>query len=126
MFRRIFVFATVLILAAGCSSTGNLGFVSKSVADPGALLTSGKNYKEIGPSKGRACRYIFLGVIPYGDSSASAAVNDALAKSGGDALLNISVTSSLYSLIPIYNVVCWTCTDVEGVSIKYEAPTKTN
>ena len=114
------------LLMAGCSSTGNLGLISKSAADPGSLVTSGRNYKEIGPANGQACRYILVGIIPWGDSTASAAIADALGKTGGDALLNVSVTSNLYSLIPIYNVFCWTCTSVEGISIKYEAPSKTN
>lgn len=124
MFLRIGVFVMLGLLMAGCSSSGNLGLASKSMADPGSLVTSGGAYKEIGPAKGQACRFILVGIIPWGDSTATTAINDALAKSGGDALLNVSVTSNLYSLIPIYNVLCWTCTNVEGVSIKYEAPLK--
>ena len=126
MLRRLWILIIAGMLMAGCSSTGNLGIASKSVADPGSLVTSGGSYKEIGPAQGQACRFILVGIIPWGDSTASAAINDALAKSGGDALLNVSVTSNLYSLIPIYNVLCWTCTSVEGVSIKYEAPPKGN
>lgn len=104
----------------GCASTGNLGMVTKAIGDPGALLSTSRSYKEIGPAKGEACRYILLGIIPWGDSTATKAVQDALEKSGGDALINVSVTSSLYTFVPIYNVFCYTCTHVEGIAVKLE------
>jgi len=104
----------------GCVSTGNLGIISKSMGDPGSLFSSSHPYKELGPAKGQACRYILLGVIPWGDSTATKAVQDGLEKSGGDALINLSVTSSLYTFIPIYNILCFTCTSVEGIAIKFE------
>ena len=113
------------ILLEGCSSTGNLGIATKSMADPGALVTTGGRYKEIGPAKGEACRYILIGVIPWGDSTATKAVSNALEQTGGDALINISVTSSLYTFIPIYNVFCFTCTSVEGIAITFEPQAKT-
>ena len=28
----------------------------------------------------------------------------------------------LYSLLPIYNVFCWTCTSVNGIAIKFDPP----
>ena len=123
--RAIFgILGILCVLSAllGCVSTGNLGIISKSMGDPGSLLSSSQPYKEIGPVKGDACRYILLGIIPWGDSTVTAAVNGALAKSEGDALINLSVTSSLYTFIPIYNVFCYTCTAVEGIAIKYERP----
>ncbi len=110
----------VLSAIVGCASTGNLGTISKTMGDPGSLFTSPHPYKEIGSIKGEACRYILLGIIPWGDSTVTTAVNGALAKSGGDALINLSVTSSLYTFIPIYNVFCYTCTAVEGIAIKFE------
>ena len=123
--RAIFGILTIFCISSallGCVSTGNLGIISKSMGDPGSLLSSSQPYKEIGPVKGDACRYILLGIIPWGDSTVTAAVNGALAKSEGDALINLSVTSSLYTFIPIYNVFCYTCTAVEGIAIKYERP----
>ena len=121
--RAIFGIPTIFcVLSAllGCASTGNLGIISKTTGDPGSLFSSAHPYKEIGPVKGGACRYILLGIIPWGDSTVTAAVNEALAKSGGDALINLSVTSSLYTFIPIYNILCFTCTSVEGIAIKFE------
>jgi hypothetical protein len=98
---------------------------TKSMADPGSLVTSAGGYKEIGPAKGEACRYILIGVIPWGDSTATKVVSAALEQTGGDALINVSVTSSLYTFIPIYNVFCFTCTLVEGIAIKFEPQAKT-
>ena len=112
----------VLSVLPGCVSTGNLGIISKSMGDPGSVISNAQPYKELGPAKGEACRYILLGVIPWGDSTVTKAVNDSLGKSGGDAMINISVTSSLYTFIPIYNIFCYTCTAVEGIAIKYERP----
>jgi hypothetical protein len=51
-----------------------------------------------------------IAVIPFGDSTFSKAVDDALASRGGDALINVTVSSSLYGFVPIYNVYSFTCT----------------
>jgi hypothetical protein len=47
-------------------------------------------------------------------------VEDALQQKGGDALINVTVTSSLYGFIPIYNVYSYTCTEVKGVAVKFQ------
>ncbi len=121
--NKVMLSLAVMLLIASCTSTGNLGMVSKSTADPGSLLTSPQPYKVIGPAKGKACRYFLLGIIPWGDSTLKTAVDKALAESGGDALINLSVSSSLYGFVPIYNVFCFTCTTVEGIAIEYETST---
>jgi len=121
--KKVILSLAVMLLIAGCTSTGNLGMVSKSTADPGSLLTSPQPYKVIGPAKGKACRYFLLGIIPWGDSTIKTAVDKALAESGGDALINVSVSSNLYGFVPIYNVFCFTCTTVEGIAIEYETST---
>ena len=64
--------------------------------------------------------FFLLGVAPWGNSTVSQAIDDAL-KNGGDALINVSVTSSLYGFVPIYNIFCYTCTNVEGVAIEFES-----
>ena len=120
--KKIILSLAMILLFASCTSTGNLGMVSKSVAEPGSLLTSSQQYKVIGPAKGKACRYFLLGIIPWGDSTLKTAVDKALAESGGDALINLSVSSSLYGFVPIYNVFCFTCTSVDGIAIKFETP----
>jgi hypothetical protein len=121
--KKVILSLAMILLIASCTSTGNLGMVSKSTANPGSLLTSPQAYKEIGPAKGKACRYFLLGIIPWGDSTIKTAVDKALAESGGDALINVSVSSNLYGFVPIYNVFCFTCTTVEGIAIEYETST---
>ncbi len=116
--KCLLLLLSVLFLA-GCSSTGTLGIVTKSSADPLKLIKSSQNFEEIGPAKGGACRYFLLAIIPWGASDMEKAVDDALAKSGGDALVNVSVTSSLYGFIPLYNVFSYTCTTVQGIAIKF-------
>lgn len=59
-------------------------------------------------------------MIPFGNGSFSKAVDDALASRGGDALINVTVTTSLYGFIPIYNVYSFTCTTVSGIAVKYK------
>ena len=121
--NKVILSLAVMLLIASCTSTGNLGMVSRSTADPGSLLTSPQPYKVIGPAQGKACRYFLLGIIPWGDSTLKTAVDKALAESGGDALINVSVSSNLYGFVPIYNVFCFTCTTVEGIAIEYETST---
>ena len=118
MKSSIFLVLLLCSFIAGCSSTGTLGIVTKSSADPGEILKVGKNYQELGPTEGQACRHFVLAIIPWGESDFAEAVDKALEKSGGDALINVSVESSLYGFIPIYNVYSFTCTTVKGVAIK--------
>ena len=107
------------MILTGCSTTGTLGIVAKSSANPGSLLKSAKGYEELGPTEGRACRHFLLAIIPWGKSDLEGAVNKALEKTGGDALINVSTESSLYGFIPIYNVYSFTCTTVKGIAIKF-------
>ena len=115
---RILLAAT--LLCAGCSSVGTVGMVTRSTGDPGALLRSGRSYQELGTVEGEACRFFLLNVIPFGDSTFSSAVDKALDESKADALLNVTVSSSLYGFIPIYNIMSYTCTNVRGIAIKFE------
>ena len=71
-------------------------------------------------ARGEACRYFLLGVARWGDSTATRAFEKALEPSGGEALINVTVSTSLYGFIPIYNVFSFTCTTVEGVAIRYK------
>lgn len=109
-----------LTVITGCSSTGNLGIATKSVVDPAGLIKSPGNYRTLGAAHGKACRYMILGIIPAGDATVTKAIDNALEPTGGDALVNVSVTNSLYSFIPIYNVFSVTCTSVQGIAIDIE------
>jgi hypothetical protein len=46
----------------------------------------------------------------------------ALDATGGDALLNVTVYSSLYTFIPYFNIFAYTCTSVEGAAVDYLPP----
>lgn len=108
------------LLLSGCSTSGTLGIVMRTKSDPGAMLRNAQTYRELGPVRGEACRYFLLAIVPWGDSALSTAVDNALAGVGGDALINVQVTSGLYGYIPIYNVFSYTCTNVSGTAIKFE------
>lgn len=111
--------ALALLALLGCSSVGQVGIMTGAQGDPGALLKQSQSYTEVGPTQGQACRYFLLGIIPWGDSTPSAAMKKALAASGGDAIINASVETSLYGFLPIYNVFSFTCTTVKGIAIKF-------
>ncbi len=114
------------VMAAGCTSVGHLGIVTKASANNADKLKSGVAFEELGPAEGSACRHFLVAVIPFGDATFSSAVEDALAQRGGDALLNVTVSNSLYGFVPIYNVYSFTCTSVQGVAVKFKpitAPT---
>ena len=113
-------FALMMLVITGCSSSGTLGIVTRSTADAGGLLKSGRSFKDLGLAEGSACRHSILAIIPWGNSSFSAAVDDALEQNGGDALINVTVTSSLYGFIPFANVYSFTCTEVKGTAVKFQ------
>ena len=119
MIRHFIPLVGLMLLISGCSTTGTLGIVTKSSANPSALLTEDTRFEELGPAEGQACRHFLLAVIPFGKSDMTAAVDDALQESGGDALINVSTESSLYGFIPIYNVYSFTCTTVKGTAVKF-------
>lgn len=107
-------------LLAGCSSTGTLGIVAKSSGQNAELLKSGKPFEELGQVEGESCRHFLLAIIPWGNSTLAAAVDEALKEKAGDALINVTVTTSLYGFIPIYNVYTYTCTKVQGIAVKFK------
>ena len=99
-----------------------VGVITRSSADPADLITGAHPYKLVGPAHARACRFFLLSIIPWGDNAMSTAVDEALDKSGGDALLNATVSSSLFGFIPYYNLFAFTCTSVNATAIRFEAP----
>jgi hypothetical protein len=122
MNRTVALGLTALITAMGlgCASTTSHGLITRQMANPGDLLTNAHPYQEIGPTEGRSCRFFLINIIPWGDSTTGAALEKALAGAGGNALLNASVTTSLYGFVPIYNVLSFTCTTVRGVAIQID------
>ena len=110
----------IALSVTGCTTVGTLGIVTKPGADQASLLKSGVPFTELGPVSGNACRNFLLAIIPWGDAAFSTAVDDALAQVGGDAMINVTVTNSLYGYIPIYNVFSYTCTRVSGTAVKFD------
>ena len=108
------------ILLTSCFSTGSFGLVSSIESNPGDLLTQQHAIHEVGPAKGRACRVFLLAIIPFGNSTLSRAMSKALQESGGDALMNVTTTTSLYGFAPLFNVFSFTCTSIQGTAVKFE------
>jgi hypothetical protein len=110
----------ILFSVAGCVSVGSLGLVTKSSVDPTSILKTAHSVKDLGPAEGQACRYFIIAVVPWGNSDVQTAVDKALTPSGGDALVNVTTSSSLYGFVPVYNVLSFTCTTVKGTAVKLE------
>ena len=103
-----------------CTSVGSLGVITKSSADPISVLGKSHSYKELGPAEGQTCRYFAAAVIPWGNSDIQTAVERALQPTEGDALVNVTTSTSLYGFVPVYNVFSFTCTTVKGTAVKLE------
>jgi hypothetical protein len=110
----------MLCALAGCTSVGSLGLITRSSADPISMVRKSHSVRELGPARGEACRYFALAVAPWGNSDIQKAVDQALAPTDGDALVNVTTATSLYGFVPIYNVFSFTCTTVKGTAVKFE------
>lgn len=120
--HRLLPLAVLSLAIAGCTSVGQVGLMTPPSANVGAIINEARTYTEIGPVEGQACRFFALGVAPWGDSTSTKAMENALAGAGGDAIINASVETSLYGFIPIYNIFAYTCTTVRGIAIKLDPP----
>ena len=103
-----------------CSTTATHGILTSPMADAMEVIEQEHSYFVIGPVEGRRCRYIFANVIPWGDSTPRAAMEVALEGTAGNALVNVSVTTSLYSFVPMLNVLALTCTTVDGIAVRID------
>ncbi|TKB73397.1 MAG: hypothetical protein E8D45_09445 [Nitrospira sp.] len=119
---RLFACLIMLTTLSACSTSGQLSMIAKSGVDAITLLTSGRAYQTLGPAEGKACHYLLL-FVPLGDSDISKAVDDALAPSGGDALLHVTTEKkyvtlpSFVYLLPIFER---TCTSVKGTAVRFQ------
>ena len=110
----------LLLALTGCVSVGSLGVITKSSIDPASTLKTAHTVRDLGQAEGQACRYFVIAVIPWGNSDIQTAVDKALAPTGGDALVNVTTSTSLYGFIPVYNILSFTCTTVKGTAVKLE------
>ena len=110
-----------LVAATGCVSTGQMGIMSRSGADVVHLITEATPYEEIGEATARVCRHFLLNAVPYGNSDMSTAVDQALSRVNGDALLNATVSNSLFGFIPLYGLYTFSCSAVRGTAIRFVA-----
>ena len=116
----ILVLSAAAVWISGCASVGTVGMITRSSIDPLSVVKSAHTVKDLGPVEGQACRYFLLAIVPWGKSDLQVAVDHALVKLGGDAIVNVAVSSGLYGFIPIYNVFSYTCTTVKGTAVKFE------
>jgi hypothetical protein len=119
--RKLSLALILASLLCGCSTAGTLGIITKSTVDPTSVLGSGQKFQELGPAEGTGCRHFFLAIIPFGAADLANAVDFALQKTQGDALINVVTHSSLYTFIPYLNLYSFTCTTVKGTAIKFES-----
>lgn len=110
---------TTLILA-GCTASGNVGIMTRSAEDPAQLMRSGRAFQELGEAEGEACKRYFLGIVPWGSASLSKALDRALNDKQADALLNVTVETSLYFSPPPYILFTEACNSVKGRAIKFQ------
>lgn len=107
---------------AGCQTSSQVGIITRPSGDPGAVIRIAQPYHELGLRQGKTCRYFLLAVIPWGDGTVAKALDEALTPVGGDALINVLVTSSLFTFIPYFNIFSFGCTTVQGVAVAYDNP----
>jgi len=74
------------------------------------------NVQIVGTVEGESQSSNVFGFGPFGDHSLRAALQDALSKRGGDALINVSIDQSSTSFGPFYRV---NRTMVMGTAVKY-------
>ena len=120
--KKLSLLVVMLTALAACSSVSQVGLMVAPTADPASIIKETRSFTSLGPAEATACRFFVLAIIPFGNSTAGRAMQKALSESGGDAIINAIVTTSLYGFVPIYNVLSFTCTTVRGVAIKFDRP----
>jgi len=120
---RILTAVMIFVGLSACTSVAQVGVMTGPTGNPGSIISDARSYSEIGPVEGEACRYFLLGIIPWGDSTPTTAMDKALRSKGGDAIINASVETSLYGFVPIWNIFAYTCTKVRGIAIKFDNTT---
>ena len=74
------------------------------------------NVQVVGTVEGEARSSYVLGFGPYGENSLKAAIQDALSKRGGDALINVSIDQATTNYLGFYTI---RRTLVMGTAVKF-------
>ena len=106
--KKIILIAASSAFLCGCTWT-----VPHQIATSNTPLPS--SYKVLGPASGKACETHLFNLFNIGGSARlQAAIDDALNKSGGDAMIEITTDYTVcYNLLYTQN-----CTLVNGLAIK--------
>ncbi len=132
--RTLLIQSALLLALGGCGiTTGHLGLATLSSSNSTSLLSAGVYYKELGHVTGVACRFIHMPHLfpQQGRNDFAAAVEDALAKRRGDALIHITIRTqhpSFWKWQLDYILMAlrmgfpgFICTEVKGLAIKFLA-----
>lgn len=86
-------------------------------ATPSNAPLNPPSYKVVGRAQGKSCRTLLFYFIPLGTSTNryQAAIDDALSKSGGDAIIEMTMDMSFTHGYPLFGRVC---THVNGLAVK--------
>jgi uncharacterized protein YbjQ (UPF0145 family) len=107
--KRIFLPLFSSVALAGCTIF---------VPTPPQMASTeiGPNVQVVGTVEGEARSSYVLGFGPYGENSLKAAIQDALSKRGGDALINVSIDQATTNFFGFYTV---RRTMVMGTAVKF-------
>lgn len=118
---RLFGCLITLITLAACSTSGQLGMITKRDVDATSLRKSRQAHQTLGPAEGKAC-HVLVWNIPFGDSDISKAVEHALRNSGGEALIRVTTSKSYWGLPTFYFPVVifeYSCSTVRGTAVTF-------
>jgi hypothetical protein len=118
MYRPV-VLALLVSGRLACVSVGTLDLVTRPSGDPGRSLREQQPYTEVGQVTGQSCRVHVLGIFSAGDADLESAMEKVLLDTEADAIINVTVSTSHYDIVPIYNLVASTWSTVKGTAVHY-------
>lgn len=105
------IIVITVVAVVGCAYMS----IPKDIEVP-KMLPKDKTFKILGKVRGESCITGILG-IPWGKLSTSKAYDDALAKVGADALIDVTVDWKVHNFILLYQKHCLV---ISGIAIKVE------
>ena len=107
--KLVFMSLTGLIALAGCT-------IFMPAPPQMASTEISPNVQIVGTVEGEARSSYVFGFGPFGENSLRAAIQDALSKRGGDALINVSIDQATTNVFGVYTV---RRTMVMGTAVKF-------